>query len=76
MIGSWILFRISLSGPATTKISPLEMDKLIWKGDDSGCFMVKAYFNLLEGVSPLEVSFKMLWNPHIPSKVGFFVWKV
>ena len=54
------------------KISPLEKDNLVWKGDVSGSFMVKAYFNLLEGVSPHEVPCKMLWNQHIPSKVGFF----
>ena len=27
------------------KISSLEKDKLIWKGDDSSCFTVKGYFN-------------------------------
>ena len=32
------------------KISPLEKDKLFWKGDESGSFKVKAYFKESEGV--------------------------
>ena len=44
------------------KISPLEKDKLFWKGDESGSFTVKAYFNLLEGGSPHKVPCKMVWN--------------
>ena len=47
-------------------ISPLVNDKLIWTGDVSGCFTVKAYFNHLEGVSPFSVPTKMLWNPCVP----------
>ena len=58
------------------RISPLEKDNLVWKGDMSGSFMVKAYFNPLEEVSPHKVPCKMLWNQHIPSKVGFFAWEV
>ena len=54
------------------RCSPLERDNLVWKGDVSGSFIVKAYFNMLEGVSPYKVPCKMLWNQHIPSKVGFF----
>ena len=60
------------------QISPLEKDKLSWKGDESGSFKVKAYFKELEGASPQKVSCKMLWNRHISSKVGFFareVWR-
>ena len=58
------------------KISPLEKDKLSWKGDESGSFKVKAYFKELEGASPHKVPCKMLWNQRIPSKVGFFAWEV
>ena len=47
-------------------------DKMIWKGDVSGCFTVKAYFNFLEGASPYLVPTKMLWNPYVSSKIGFF----
>ena len=61
---------------SNNKIIHLEKDKLIWKGDESGCFTVKGYFNPLEGVSPCKVPCKMPWNSHIPSKVGFFAWEV
>ena len=58
------------------KISPLENDKLSWKGDELGSFKVKAYFKELEGASPHKVPYKMLWNQHIPSNMGFFAWEV
>ena len=58
------------------KISPLENDNMVWKGDVSGSFTVETYFNMLEGVSPHKVPCKMLWNQHIPSKVGFFAWEL
>ena len=60
---------------SNNKISPLEKDKLIWKGDDLGCFTVKGYFNQLEGGSPCMAPYKMLWNSLILSKVGFFAWE-
>ena len=44
------------------KISPLEKDNFVWKGDVSGFFMIQAYFNLLEGDSTHKVPYKMLWN--------------
>ena len=53
-------------------IAPLVKDKLIRKGDVFGCFMVKAYFNHLEGVSLFSIPTTMLWNPYVPSKIGFF----
>ena len=48
---------------------------MIWKGDVFGCFMVKAYFKLLEVASPYSVPTKMLWNPYVPLKIGFFAWE-
>ena len=41
------------------RISPMENDNMVWKGDVSGSFTVKAYFNMLEGVSPHKVPCKM-----------------
>ena len=54
-------------------ITPVVKDKLIWKGDEYGCFMVKAYFNHLEGASPYSVPTKMQRNLYVPSKIGFFL---
>ena len=56
-------------------ITPLAKDILIWKGDASGCFTIKAYFNQLEGVSHCSNPTKMLWNPYVPSKISFFAWE-
>ena len=53
-------------------ITPMVKDKLIWKGDEYDCFMVKAYFNHLEGASLYSVPTKMQRNPYVPSKIGFF----
>ena len=47
-------------------ITAMVKDKLIWKGDEYGCLMVKAYFNHLEGVSPYLVPTKMQQNPYVP----------
>ena len=52
--------------------TPVIEDKMVWKGDDSGCFTIKAYFNLLKVVSPYSVSTKMLWNPYVLSEIGCF----
>ena len=53
-------------------ITPMVKDKLIWKGDEYDCFMVKAYFNYLEGASLYSAPTKMERNPYVPSKIGFF----
>ena len=58
-----------------SSISPHLKDKMIWKGDSSGCFTIKAYFNFLEGESPWPAPIKILWNHYAPSKVGFFTWE-
>ena len=57
---------------SNNSITPMVKDKMVWKGADSGCFKVKAYFRLLEGASPHSIPTKMLWNPYVPSKIGFF----
>ena len=57
---------------SNNSISPTIKDKMVWKGADFGCFNIKAYFRLLEGASPHSIPTKMLWNPYVPSKIGFF----
>ena len=48
-------------------------NKLIWKGNVSGVFTIKDYFNSLEEGPSCAAPTKILWNPHVPSKIGFFV---
>ena len=60
---------------SNNSITPMLKDKMVWKGANSGCFTVKAYFRLLEGASPYSIPTKMLWNLYVPSKFGFFAWE-
>ena len=54
-------------------IRPQTKDKIVSKGNASRVFTVKDYFNLLEGAYSDPVN--IIWNPHIPSKFGFFAWE-
>ena len=51
-------------------------DRIWWKEAKNGSFSVKSSFDLLEGRRQQSVPIKMLWNPIIPTKVGFFAWEV
>ena len=57
-------------------INPNLNDSFWWKKAKNGCFSVKTCVELLEGGSQQSVPIKMLWNPTIPTKVGFFAWEV
>ena len=57
---------------SNSAIAPLIKNKLIWMGDVSSCFTIKANFNHLEGVSPFSVPTKCFRIPYVPSKFGFF----
>lgn len=37
--------------------------------------MVKSYFKLLEGNPSILAPSNMIWNPLVPSKIGFFAWE-
>ena len=60
---------------STKSLSPLSNDRLRWNGAKDGMFSIKSSYNLLKGRQQL-VSVKMIWNPLVPTKVGFFVWEV
>ena len=55
-------------------IIPQLQDKLIWKVNVSRVFLVKDYFNSMEEVPSCAAPIKILWNPQVPSKIGFFIW--
>ena len=61
---------------STKSLSPLLDDRLRWNGAKDGTFSVKSSYDLLEGGRQQLVPFKMIWNPLVPTKVGFFVWEV
>ena len=56
--------------------NPNLTDRLRWKKEKNGSFSVKTCFELLEGGSQQSVPIQMLWNPTVPTKVGFFAWEV
>ena len=58
------------------RINPNLTDRFWWKKAKNGSFSVKTCFELLEGGSQQSVPIKMLWNPTVPTKVGFFAWEV
>ena len=58
------------------KLKPLSVDRLRWNGVKDGMFLVKSSYDLLEGGRQQLVPVKMIWNPIVPTKVGFFVWEV
>ena len=51
-------------------------DRLWWKKAKNGSYYVKTGLDLLEGGRQQLVPIKMLWNPIVPTKVGFFTWEV
>ena len=55
---------------------PQLCDKLWWKETKFGSYYVKSCFDLLEGRRQHQVPIKMMWNPIVPTKVGFFAWAV
>ena len=59
-----------------TSVSPLEREKLSWKGDKDVLYTVKANYMILEGGNTKDVPLKMLRNSCVPLKVNFFAWEV
>ena len=65
-----------LSTMDSRSYSPQFKDKLWWKETKSGCYSIKSCFDLLEGGRQHQLPIKMLWNPIVPTKVGFCAWEV
>ena len=60
----------------TKSLSLLSDDRLRWNRAKDGMFSVKSSYDLLEGGRQQLVPVKMIWNPLVPTKVGFFVREV
>ena len=58
----------------TKSLNPLSDDRQ--NGAKDGTFSVKSSYDLLEGGRQQLVPVKMIWNPLVLTKVGFFVWEV
>ena len=61
---------------SSKRTNPNLSDRLWWKGAKNGSLTIKNCYDLLEGGRQQLVPIKMLWNPTVPMKVGFFAWEV
>ena len=75
MIENWRRCKVSLA-PLILRVSILISVIGFGKEAKNGSFFVKTCFNMLEGGKHQLVPIKMLWNPIVPTKVGFFSWEV
>ena len=50
-------------------------DKLILKEAKDGCFIVNFMHKLLDGSRVFPFLVQSIWNPCVPTKVGFFAWE-
>ena len=61
---------------STKSLNPLSVNRIWWNGENDGMFSVKSSYDLYDGGRPHLVPVNMIWNPIVPTKVGFFVWEV
>lgn len=56
---------------------PRGEDRLRWRGDKSGSFSVKSYYERLLPRGGIEgFPWKLVWQEGVPMKVFFFVWEL
>ena len=61
---------------STKSLNLLSVDRIWGNGANDGMFSVKSSYDLYEGGRQHLVLVKMIWNPIVLTKVGFFVWEV
>ena len=57
------------------KVDLLERDRLFWKEDKNGMYIVKENYKMIEGGNPRVVPLNLLLNSCVPPKVRFFAWE-
>ena len=57
------------------RINPLAEDCLLWKETKDGIFSVKSIYNILDSRRGVQFPINIIWNPCVPTKVGFFAWE-
>ena len=57
------------------RVSRNEEDRLVWVGEKSGKFFVKALYNVLQLNGPSNFLVAIIWNSWVPPKVSFFSWE-
>ncbi|RVW50222.1 Threonine--tRNA ligase, mitochondrial 1 [Vitis vinifera] len=57
------------------RLNPLAEDCLLWKETKDGIFSVKSLYSILDSRSGVQFPINIIWNPCVPTKVGFFAWE-
>nr|CAN73158.1 hypothetical protein VITISV_017219 [Vitis vinifera] len=57
------------------RLIPLMEDRMMWKVTSNGIFSVKSLYNDLSSRRAGLFPHGLIWNPSVPSKVGFFAWE-
>ena len=50
-------------------------DRMLWKETKNGKFFVKSLYGALQTRNSVPFPWSIIWNPCVPSKVGFFAWE-
>ncbi|RVW15964.1 putative ribonuclease H protein [Vitis vinifera] len=54
------------------RLNPLAKDCLLWKETKDGIFSVKSLYSILVSRRGVQFPINIIWNPCVPTKVGFF----
>ena len=76
MIGKWMKSHNFLCLLNSRCVKQEEKDKLFWKEDKEGMYIVRVNVGRLEEVLGRTTPVKMLWNSCVPPKVCFYAWEV
>ena len=48
---------------------------MLWKETKDGIFSVKSLYSILDSRRGVQFPINIIWNPCVPTKVGFFAWE-
>ena len=57
------------------RLNPLAEDCWLWKETKDGIFSVKSLYSILDSRRGVQFPINIIWNPCVPTKVGFFAWE-
>ena len=57
------------------QIRPLREDKIIFKGSRNDVFSVSSMYRVLDCSPQVAFLSRLIWNPVIPPRMGFFAWE-
>ncbi|RVW71616.1 hypothetical protein CK203_052673 [Vitis vinifera] len=51
-------------------------DRVVWNASKNGIFSVKSLYNTLDSGGAVPFPWRIIWSACVPTKVGFFAWKL